>query len=214
MRTEGKRGRLCHVGWPAEQRWGRNGADRGRFPSPVTVRRRQVGTRLAGMEIAVLQLEPALQWLRLRPRVAFWTGLALVLILGFVIGGGPSWYGKHHAALAALNARGGSFCGCRRSDAPFHANLRRPSATHHGKLLQSRGATREQQARGALRRHLLAQADFEESPDDYWTVMENLTAFVRERSRRAGGAEPTVFPAAQAYEAAMPWRARRPEMAG
>ena len=25
-----------------------------------------------------------------------------------------------------------------------------------------------------------------ESPDDYWTVMENLTAFVRERSRRAG----------------------------
>ena len=23
-----------------------------------------------------------------------------------------------------------------------------------------------------------------ESPDDYWTVMENLTAFVRERSRR------------------------------
>ena len=48
------------------------------------------------------QFEPALQWLRLRPRVPFWTGLALVLILGFVIGGGQSWYGKHHAALAPL----------------------------------------------------------------------------------------------------------------
>ena len=49
-----------------------------------------------------LQSEPALQWLRLRPRVAFWTGLALVLLLCFVILGPPVVVWRHHAALAPL----------------------------------------------------------------------------------------------------------------
>jgi Protein of unknown function (DUF2934)/Pentapeptide repeats (8 copies) len=131
------------------------------------------------------QFEPALQWLRLRPRVAFWMGLALVLILGFVIGGGRSWYGKHHAALAPLLTlvAGVSVAAVAliRHFAQTDADRQRRITESFAKAVEQLGSDKLEVRLGGI--YSLERIS-KESPDDYWTVMENLTAFVRERSRR------------------------------
>ena len=71
---------------------------------------------------ARLQSEFALQWLRLRPGVVFWAGgigIAFVLILSFVIGGG-AFVVCHELCRScpALNPRGGCLSGGRRSPIP------------------------------------------------------------------------------------------------
>jgi hypothetical protein len=131
------------------------------------------------------QFEPALQWLRLRPRVAFWMGLALVLILGFVIGGGRSWYGKHHAALAPLLTlvAGVSVAAVAliRHFAQTDADRQRRITESFSKAVEQLGSDKLEVRLGGI--YSLERIS-KESPDDYWTVMENLTAFVRERTRR------------------------------
>jgi Protein of unknown function (DUF2934)/Pentapeptide repeats (8 copies) len=132
-----------------------------------------------------LQFGTALQWLRLRPRVAFWTGLALVVIFGFVIGGGLSWYGKHHAALAPLLTlvAGVSVAAVAliRHFAQTDADRQRRITESFSKAVEQLGSDKLEVRLGGI--YSLERIS-KESPDDYWTVMENLTAFVRERSRR------------------------------
>ena len=132
-----------------------------------------------------LQFGRGLQWLRLRPRVAFWTGLALVLILGFVIRGGPSWYREHRAALAPLLtlAAGVSVAvvALVRHFAQTDADRQRRITESFSKAMEQLGSDKLEVRLGGI--YSLERIS-KESPDDYWTVMENLTAFVRERSRR------------------------------
>ena len=145
---------------------------------------------------AQLQSEPALrwlklhfgrglQWLKLRPRVAFWTGIALVLILGFVIGGGPTWYGKHHAALAPILTL---VAGVSVAAVALIRHFAQTAADRQRRITESFAKAVEQLGSDKLEVRLGGIYSLEriskESPDDYWTVMENLTAFVRERSRR------------------------------
>ncbi len=137
---------------------------------------------------AVLQSDAALQWLKRRPRVVFWAigiGIALVMILGFLIGGGPSWYGKHHAALAPLLtlAAGVSVAAVAliRHFAQTDADRQRRITESFSKAVEQLGSDKLEVRLGGI--YSLERIS-KESPDDYWTVMENLTAFVRERSRR------------------------------
>ena len=54
---------------------------------------------------AATRLAPVWRWLMLRRRAVFWAAgisLAVVLLIGFVIGGGASWYARNSAALAPL----------------------------------------------------------------------------------------------------------------
>jgi hypothetical protein len=54
---------------------------------------------------AAVQLARCRQWLMPRRRMVFWVAgltIALLLLIGFVMEGGASWYGKHHDALAPL----------------------------------------------------------------------------------------------------------------
>jgi uncharacterized protein YjbI with pentapeptide repeats len=132
-----------------------------------------------------LQFGRGVQWLKLRPRVAVWTGIALVLILGFVIGGGPSWYGKHHAALAPLLTlvAGVSVAAVAlvRHFAQTDADRQRRITESFAKAVEQLGSDKLEVRLGGI--YSLERIS-KESPNDYWTVMENLTAFVRERSRR------------------------------
>ena len=54
---------------------------------------------------AMVHLARGRRGLMSRRRMVFWTAgfsIAIALLIGFVIGGGASWYGKHHEALAPL----------------------------------------------------------------------------------------------------------------
>ena len=136
----------------------------------------------------LLRSEPALQWLKLRPRVVFWAsgiGIALVLILIFVIGGGASWYGRHYAALAPLLTlvAGVSVAAVAliRHFAQTDADRQRRITESFSKAVEQLGSDKLEVRLGGI--YSLERIS-KESPDDYWTVMENLIAFVRERSRR------------------------------
>jgi uncharacterized protein YjbI with pentapeptide repeats len=135
-----------------------------------------------------LQFERGLQWLRLRPRVVFWAGgisIALALILGFIIGGGASWYAANAPAIAPLLTlvAGVSVAAVAliRHFAQTDADRQRRITESFSKAVEQLGSDKLEVRLGGI--YSLERIS-KESPDDYWTVMENLTAFVRERSRR------------------------------
>jgi uncharacterized protein YjbI with pentapeptide repeats len=137
---------------------------------------------------ARLQSEPVLQWLRLRPRVVFWAGgigIALVLILGLVIGGGASWYAANAPAIAPLLTltAGVSVAAVAliRHFAQTDADRQRRITESFSKAVEQLGSDKLEVRLGGI--YSLERIS-KESPDDYWTVMENLTALIRERSRR------------------------------
>jgi uncharacterized protein YjbI with pentapeptide repeats len=143
---------------------------------------------LTGWQSATVRFALLWRWLRLRRGVVCWVvgiSIAAALLIGFVLGGGPSWYGKHHAALAPLLtlAAGVSVAAVAliRHFAQTDADRQRRITESFSKAVEQLGSDKLEVRLGGI--YSLERIS-KESPDDYWTVMENLTAFVRERSRR------------------------------
>ena len=102
-----------------------------------------------------------------------------------MIGGGASWYEDHHKALAPLLtlAAGISVAGVAllRHFAQTDADRQRRITESFAKAVEQVGSDQLEVRFGGI--YSLERISIESS-DDYWMVMENLTAFVRERSRR------------------------------
>jgi len=118
----------------------------------------------------VLQLERGLRWLRLRPQAAFFAAGASVALLLLIYSGVP-------AAVAAVAA----WIALIRHFAQTDADRQRRITESFSKAVEQLGSDRLEVRLGGI--YSLERIS-KESPEDYWTVMENLTAFVRERSRR------------------------------
>ncbi len=168
------------------------------------------GRALPVWKAATVRFARLRQWPRLRRRWAAGISIAAVLFIGFVLGfvwfvlgGGPSWYGKRYAALAPLLALFGSLVvglgtitvgallaraalrqartATHRHEEQTRADLQRRITETFSKAVEQLGSDKLEVRLGGI--YSLERIS-KESPDDYWTVMENLTAFVRERSRR------------------------------
>jgi hypothetical protein len=137
---------------------------------------------------AMVHFKLGWRWLIPRRRTVFWAAgvsIAVVLLISFVMEGGASWYGKHHEALAPLLtlAAGVSVAAVAlvRHFAQTDADRQRRITESFSKAVEQLGSDKLEMRLGGI--YALERIS-KESPDDYWTVMENLTAFVRERSRR------------------------------
>jgi uncharacterized protein YjbI with pentapeptide repeats len=138
------------------------------------------------------------QWLRPRRRgrrVVFWaaaTSIAVFLLIRFIIDGGTSWYNaaswynRHHDAVAPLLtlAAGVAVAGVAlaRHFAQTNADRQRRITESFSKAVDQLGSDKLEVRLGGI--YSLERISKESPAGDYWTVMENLTAFVRERSRR------------------------------
>jgi hypothetical protein len=122
---------------------------------------------------AVLQFERGLQWLKLRPQTAFFAagvGVALLLLI----------YSGVTAAVAAVAAVA-AWIALVRHFAQTDADRQRRITESFSTAVEQLGSDKLEVRLGGI--YSLERIS-KESPDDYWTVMENLTAFVRGRSRR------------------------------
>ena len=122
---------------------------------------------------ALLQSERGLQWLRLRPQARaalFSAGMGIVTLLLLIFSGVT-------AAVAALAA----WFALIRHFGQTNADRQRRITESFSKAVEQLGSDKLEVRLGGI--YSLERIS-KESPDDYWTVMENLTAFVRERSRR------------------------------
>jgi Protein of unknown function (DUF2934)/Pentapeptide repeats (8 copies) len=124
-----------------------------------------------------LRSEPALQWLKLRPRVVFWAG-GIGIALAFLVFSGATAAGAALLGWAAL--RQAATAGERHQE-QTNADRQRRITESFAKAVEQLGSDKLEVRLGGI--YTLERIS-KESPDDYWTVMENLTAFVRERSRR------------------------------
>lgn len=129
-----------------------------------------------GIAATILVIGAALVW---------WCVPNVVPLIGFIMESGASWYGKHHAALAPLLtlAAGVAVAAVAlvRHFAQTDADRQRRITESFSKAIEQLGSDKLEVRLGGI--YSLERIS-KESPDDYWTVMENLTAFVRERSRR------------------------------
>ena len=122
---------------------------------------------------AAVQFERGLQWLALRPQAQaalFSVGMGLVALLLLI-------FSTVTAAVAAVAA----WIALMRHFAQTNADRQRRITESFAKAVEQLGSDKLEVRLGGI--YLLERIS-KESPDDYWTVMENLTAFVRERSRR------------------------------
>jgi uncharacterized protein YjbI with pentapeptide repeats len=142
----------------------------------------------------------AWQGLELRSRIALWAAgiLAIVLLIGFgLLKAHAIWkrwsfkepsdqaFTHPNADLAGLIA---ACVGAAGLAIAALARVRRHEAQIRANQLRRTEKAIELLANDTLEARLHGIYSLErfsqESPDDYWTVMENLTAFVRERTRR------------------------------
>jgi hypothetical protein len=121
-------------------------------------------------ESAVLQSERGLQWLNLRPQAAFFAAGVGVVVLLLI-------YSGVTAAVAAVAA----WIALMRHFAQTAADRQRRITESFSKAVEQLGSDKLEVRLGGI--YSLERIS-KESPEDYWTVMENLTAFVRERSQR------------------------------
>ena len=128
-------------------------------------------------KLAQLQSEPALQWLKARPRVVFWAG-GIGIALAFLVFSGATAAGAALLAWAALRQ---AATASERHQEQTNADRQRRITESFSKAVEQLGSDKLEVRLGGI--YSLERIS-KESPDDYWTVMENLTAFVRERSRR------------------------------
>ena len=126
---------------------------------------------------AQLRSEPALQWLKLRPRVVFWAS-GIGIALAFLVFSGATAAGAALLAWAALRQ---AQTASERHQEQTNADRQRRITESFSKAVEQLGSDKLEVRLGGI--YSLERIS-KESPDDYWTVMENLTAFVRERSRR------------------------------
>ena len=138
------------------------------------------------------------QWLRRNPRPAVWAiSLALtVFLLALLLAGGASWiWGKYHAnredltpiatlvggGIAAWVALRQVRIAADRHAAQTEADRQRRITESFSKAIEQLGSDKLEVRLGGI--YALERIS-QESPGDHWTVIENLTAFVRERTRR------------------------------
>lgn len=157
-------------------------------------------------------LQPTWQWLKLRPQLAFpITGIILVLLLVSVwylllvpfwhllLVPFWDWYSSkwtdnnlvvHHpnadvlaplaTLAAALGAAAAAITAWRRHIAQTEADRQRRITENYTKAVEQLASEKIAERLGGI--YTLERIS-RESSDDYWTVMETLTAFVRERAR-------------------------------
>jgi hypothetical protein len=119
---------------------------------------------------AMLESERWLRWLKLRPQAAFFAAGVVGVLLLLV-------YGGVTAAVAAVAA----WIALMRHFAQTEADRQRRIAESFSKAVEQLGSDKLEVRLGGI--YSLERIS-KESQDEYWTVMENLTAFIRERSRR------------------------------
>jgi hypothetical protein len=130
---------------------------------------------IAIWKLAVVQSKPLLHWLQLRPKGVFWAG-GLSIALAFLIFSGATAAGAALLAWAAL--RQASTASDRHQEQTNADRRRRITETYSKAVSQLASGKLEERLGGIYTLESISK----ESPDDYWTVMETLTAFVRERS--------------------------------
>jgi uncharacterized protein YjbI with pentapeptide repeats len=137
---------------------------------------------------AVVRCRHGWQWTMVRRRLAssvVGISVAVALLVIFAIGGGASWYDRHHAAIAPLLtlAAGVAVAGVAllRHFAQTDADRQRRITESYGKAVSQLASEKIEERLGGV--YTLERIS-RESPGDHWTVMESLTAFVRERSLR------------------------------
>jgi hypothetical protein len=128
-------------------------------------------------KLVQLQCEPALQWLKLRPRVVFWAS-GIGIALAFLVFSGATAAGAALLAWAALRQ---AQTASERHQEQTNADRQRRITESFAKAVEQLGSDKLEVRLGGI--YSLERIS-KESPDDYWTVMENLTAFVR--NARAG----------------------------
>jgi Protein of unknown function (DUF2934) len=124
-------------------------------------------------KLAAVQSDYWLEWLQLRPQVRttlFSVGMGIVTLLLLIFSGVT-------AAVAALAA----WFTLIRHFAQTNADRQRRITESFSKAVEQLGSDKLEVRLGGI--YSLERIS-KESPDDYWTVMENLAAFVRERSQR------------------------------
>jgi len=122
---------------------------------------------------AILQFEGWLRWLKLRPQLqatSFSVGMGIVTLLLLIFSGVT-------AAVAALAA----WFALIRHFAQTNADRQRRITESFAKAVEQLGSDKREVRLGGI--YSLERIS-KESADDYWTVMETLTAFVRERAPR------------------------------
>jgi hypothetical protein len=136
-----------------------------------------------------LRVERGRQWLLSRQRVVslvFGIGIAAAAFICFVVIGGASWYGKNYKAIAPLLtlAAGVAVAGVAlaRHFAQTNADRQIRITENFSKAIEQLGSDKLEVRLGGI--YLLERIS-KESSDDYWPIMESLTAFVRERSCRS-----------------------------
>ena len=130
--------------------------------------------------------EQGWQWVMRNPRTALWVAgvTAAVASLVLLI---ADWkpYSKHYQAFAPIFAlaAGLAIAGVTlmRHFAQTEADRQRRITESFSKAIEQLGSDKLEVRLGGI--YALERIS-QESPQDHWTVMENLTAFVRERTRR------------------------------
>jgi hypothetical protein len=141
---------------------------------------------------AAIQAERAWQWLMPRRQTVCWAagiGISVVVLIGFLSHGGAVWlwtkYSTHQPAIAPLLTllAGVAVAGVAllRHFAQTEADRQRRITESFSKAIEQLGSDKVEVRLGGI--YSLERIS-KESPNDYWTIMEALTAFVRERSQR------------------------------
>jgi uncharacterized protein YjbI with pentapeptide repeats len=139
----------------------------------------------------VAQAEHAGQWLMARRRMVFWAvgiGVAVAVLIGFLSSGGPVWfwtrYSPHYRAISPLvtllAGLAVAWVALLRHFAQTQADRQRHITESYSKAIEQLGSGQIEVRLGGI--YSLERIS-RESLDDYWTIIETLTAFVRERSR-------------------------------
>jgi len=112
---------------------------------------------------------------------------AVSLLIGFVAAGGGAWYSEHHDELAPLLTltAGIAVAGVAlmRHFAQTEADRQRRFTDSFSKAIEQLGSDKIEVRLGGI--YALGRIA-RESPGDYWSIMETLAAFVRERARWHG----------------------------
>jgi uncharacterized protein YjbI with pentapeptide repeats len=160
-----------------------------RFGSTVTQR------TSSAWRAAVAHAERGWEWLRqwlvlgIAVVLLICIGVAVVVLIGLSIGRGAVWlwtkYSTHHAAITPLLtlSAGVAVAGVAllRHFAQTDADRQQRITESFSKAIEQLGSDKVEVRLGGI--YSLERIS-KESPNDYWTVMENLAAFLREHSRR------------------------------
>jgi len=136
-----------------------------------------------------LKLKRGIQWLMPKSRVVGGVILLVGLLIGLVLKGGEiwTWYlgnkTPNEAIAPLLTLATGAavaWIALMRHFATTDADRQRRITDNYSKAVDQLSSDKIETRLGGI--YILERIS-KESPDDYWTIMETLTAFVRERAR-------------------------------